>query len=238
MVRFTILFTILFLLRLLKFTRETDVIHEYDDVLRKGIFFNEEPKILLAEKFVPVQFLVAFPKYIFTLKPELVHLLSQLNSRCKMPSAKCKLDFSTHFASNVSSFDINWMLMKLEQQVNQSQHDVDIIRNETATFLQTEIKQSRVRRRSHVGLLAMAGIGLFGSGSAMGSSGCGLAGVFGSCQDQAQTNAANIEHLSTITSMLTNFVSRMNTENNEKFFLVKNKLGHRTHSTTNGRNPK
>ena len=203
----------------------SEVIDDFDNVLRKGIFFNEEPKILLVEKFIPVQFLVPFPKYNFTLKPELTKLLKQLNDHWNMPSASCKLDFSTHFASNISSFDINWMLTKLEAEVNQSKSDVELIRQETATFLQTDISNGRSRRASHVGLLAMAGIGLFGSGIAMGSSGgCGLAGVFGTCQDQASTNAANIEHLRTLTSVLTSFVSRMNTENNEKFFIVKNKL--------------
>ena len=210
---------------LIEATYSSEVIDKFDSVLRKGIFFNEEPKILLAEKFVPVQFLVPFPTYNFTLKPELTNLLKNLNDRWKFPSVSCSLDFATNFASNISSFDINWMQTKLELEVDQSKIDVELIRNETATFLQTTISNGRSKRGAHVGMLAMAGIGLFGSGIAMGSSGgCGLAGVFGTCQDKAQTYAANIEHLGTITSMLTCFVSRMNTVNNEKFFVVKNKL--------------
>ena len=71
----------------------------------------------------------------------------------------------------------------------------------------------------------MAGIGLFGSGLAMGSSGgCGLAGVFGTCQDEAKTNAANIEHLGTITRLLTTHVAKLTSMSNDKFFVVKNKL--------------
>ena len=59
----------------------------------------------------------------------------------------------------------------------------------------------------------------------MGGSGqCGLTGVFGSCQDQAKTNAANIEHLSTVTTVLTDYVSKMKTDTDNKFFLVGNKL--------------
>ena len=57
------------------FTIATDYEHEFDDVLKKGILFNEDSKILLAEKFIPVQFLVPFPSYNFTLKPELVTML-------------------------------------------------------------------------------------------------------------------------------------------------------------------
>ena len=102
-----------------------------------------------------------------------------------------------------------------------------MLRNETATFLQNdkEVMQSRQRRGAHVGALAMAGIGLFGSGLMMGgSAGCGLTGIFGSCQDQAKTNAANIEHLSTITTTIVDYVAKMQTTNDEKFFVVSNKL--------------
>ena len=85
--------------------------------------------------------------------------------------------------------------------------------------------QSRQRRGAHVGALAMAGIGLFGSGLMMGGpAGCGLTGIFGSCQDQAKTNAANIEHLSTITTTIVDYVAKMQTTNDEKFFVVSNEL--------------
>ena len=205
--------------------QSSEVITEFDEVLRKGIFFNDEPKIVLAEKFVPVQFLVPFPKYNFTLKPNLIKLLKDLNDRWNMPSASCKLDFSTNFQANITSFNIDWMLVKLETEVNQSRTDAELIRNETQTFLQTKISRGREKRGAHIGALAMAGIGLFGSGVAIGGSGgCGLSGVFGTCQDQAQTNAANIETLGTLTTALTSFVDRLNTDTNEKFFRVKNKL--------------
>ena len=62
------------------------------------------------------------------------------------------------------------------------------MRNETATFLQTESDEpTRVKRGAHVGALAMDGIGLFGSGIAMGSAGeCGATVIFGSCLDEAK----------------------------------------------------
>ena len=112
--------------------------------------------------------------------------------------------------------------------MNQSKRDVSVIRNEIATFLQTNAnreKGSRVRRGAHVGALAVAGIGLFGSGLMMGRSGnCGLSGIFGPCQDQAKTNAPNIAHLRTITTILADHVTKMKTDTDQKFFLVGNKL--------------
>ena len=63
------------ILLLILFTSTTDYEPDFDDVLKKGILFNDESKILLAEKFIPVQFLVPFPSFNFTLKSEIKTLL-------------------------------------------------------------------------------------------------------------------------------------------------------------------
>ena len=55
-----------------------------------------------------------------------------------------------------------------------------------------------------------------------GAANCGLTGIFGSCQDQAKENATNIEDLGTVTTILVDHVSK--TENDAKFFNVRNKL--------------
>ena len=109
----------------------TDYEHEFDDVLKKGILFNEESKILLAQKFIPVQFLVPFPSYNFTLKPEIVTMLDKLNHMWSLPSSHCPLDFASHFQSNHSSFNVNWMFHKIEHEMNQSKRDVSVIRMPT-----------------------------------------------------------------------------------------------------------
>ena len=46
-----------------------------NDLLEKGILFNERNKILLTEKFISVEFLVPFPTYEFSLKPDIDQLL-------------------------------------------------------------------------------------------------------------------------------------------------------------------
>ena len=222
--RLVVLFIVLTTIHL---SYSEDYHQEFDDVLRKGIMFNEESRILLAEKFIPVQFLVPFPKYNFSMKTELTELLKNLNNKWKLPSTLCPLEFSTSFKTNTSSYNVDWILNKIQKEVLKSKSDIDMLRKETATFLQNdkEVMQSRQRRGAHVGALAMAGIGLFGSGLMMGgSAGCGLTGIFGSCQDQAKTNAANIEHLSTITTTIVDYVAKMQTTNGEKFFVVSNKL--------------
>ena len=91
------------------------------------------------------------------------------------------------------------------------------MRNETATFLHTESeKGNRIRRGAHVGALAMAGIGLFGSRIMMGNAGgCGVTGIFGSCQDQAKANAHIIEQLTMYTEAITQYVTKIKEETND-----------------------
>ena len=198
---------------------------KYDDILEKGIIFNEETKILLAEKFVPVQFLIPFPSFNFSMKSDIEKLLHNLNQKWNLESSNCPLDFTSHFNTN-SSHNINWIMHQLEIEVEKSRAEVEKMRNETATFLQTESEKSnRIRRGAHVGALAMAGIGLFGSGIMMGSSGgCGVTGIFGSCQDQAKANAHNIEQLTIFTEAITEYVTHIKEETNDKFFMVSNEL--------------
>ena len=57
----------------------------------------------------------------------------------------------------------------------------------------------------------MTGIGLFGSGILIGNArGCGVTGIFGSCQDQLLA--------------LTEYLTQMKEETNDKFFMVSNEL--------------
>ena len=144
---------------------------DYDDFLEKGIIFNEETKVLLAEKFVPVQFLIPFPSFNFSMKSDVEKMLSKLQAMWNLPAVSCKLDFSTSFNTNSTPYNINWILNQTTHQIEKSQ-EVSLMRNETATFLQTESdEQKRVKRGAHVGALAMAGIGPFGSGIVTGSAG-------------------------------------------------------------------
>ena len=50
-----------------------------DDLIEKGILFNEVSKIILTEKFIRVEFLVPFPTYEFTMKPAIEEMIHQLS---------------------------------------------------------------------------------------------------------------------------------------------------------------
>ena len=56
------------------------------------------------------------------------------------------------------------------------------------------------------------------------SGGCGIIGVFGSCQDQTLANAKNIEALEQYGMVFTDYVSEIETASIEKLFAILNEL--------------
>ena len=57
-----------------------------NEIQEKGVLFHERSKILLAEKFIKIEFLVPFPTYVFALRPDIVALMAKLASMWELPS--------------------------------------------------------------------------------------------------------------------------------------------------------
>ena len=142
------------------------------------------------------------------------------------PSLFCPLNFSSQFATNTSGFNVHWMLHQIDNEISAAQLDLALIRNETALFLKPPqpTKSTRQRRGTGagVGLAALAAVGLFGGGLAVGGSdSCGLRGIFENCQDQSKANAENIRCLGDFLNSLTDYVTAFVTHTDEKFFVSK-----------------
>ena len=211
----------------LVFLANTSYASEYEDALKTGIIFHKDSQILLAEKFINAEFLVPFPSYNFTIQDNVTQLLSILSTKWKSKSTDCKLSFAKTFNASVDSFNVDWMLRKLQVEIQLAQKEVSTIKVETSNFLfnENDEDQSRKRRGIMSKLAAIAGIGLFGPGIFMDdSSSCGLLGIFGTCQDKSRANAQNIKELHEFTTRLTDHVVEFEEQVNEKFFLVADKL--------------
>ena len=192
-----------------------------DDLIEKGIFFNEVSKILLTEKFTRVEFLAPFPTYDFTMKPDIERMIQQLSLMWETSSLFCPLNFSSQFARNTSGFNVHWMLHQVDNEISAAQLDLALIRNETAMFLKPprSTKSTRQRRCAGAGvrLAALATVALFGGGLAVGGSdSCGLRGIFGNCQDQSKANAENIRRLADFQNFLVDYVTEFMTHTEEK----------------------
>ena len=157
----------------------SDIIAEQDSgaVLENGIIFNHVTKILLAEKFINVDFLVPFPRFEMDLRAELRTYIDKLGQLWTSPSWQCHLDYSSGFKKNDSTFDIDWLLHQVENEVTLAEQELIALRNYTSAFLNSESSdtaKSRPPRAAPLAMMELASVGLFGSGIALGSGSCGI----------------------------------------------------------------
>ena len=208
----------------------SDIIADQDSgaILANGIIFNHVTKILLAEKFINVDFLVPFPNFEMNVSAELGAYINKLAPLLDASSWQGHLDYSTNFQKNDSTFDIDWLLHQVENEVTLAEKELEALRIYTSSFLNTEDATAQARNRkpraAPLAIMALASLGLFGSGIALGSGSCGLRGIFGSCHDRAKQNAKNIEKLAEFTDSLTQDVFNLRSEVNDKFFMVTTEL--------------
>ena len=197
-------------------------------VLANGIIFNHVTKILLPEKLINVDIMVAFPKFDMNVSANLGAYIAKLEQLWSHPSWLCHLDYASNFQRNDSTFDIDWLLHQVQTEVTLAEHELMALRNYTSSFLNTEQDTASGHncspRAAPLAMMALAFVGLFGSGIALGTGECGLGGISGSCQERAKQNAANIEKLSEFTDFLAEDVFKLRNEVNENFFSVTTEL--------------
>ena len=163
------------------------------------------------------------------MKPDIEQMTQQLSLMWETLSLLCLLNFFSQFATNTSGFNVHWMLHQIGIESSAAQLDLALIRNETAMFLKPPQSTKSTRQRcgagAGVGLTALAAVGLFGGGLAVGGSdSCGIRGIFGNCQHQSKANAENIRRQAEFQNSLTDYVNEFITYTDEKFFLVENEL--------------
>ena len=177
---------------------DVDTINNDDEMMTNGVLFNVESKTLLTKKFVNIEFLVPFPYFDLNITKEIDNYLRKLDDLWMHPSVFCNMNFSTTFNSNDSTFNIQWLITQLHKETDLARHDEDKLREETKEFLNSTAFTNaprRTKRAAPLAALAVASIGLFGGGILVGNQGCGLKGIFGSCQEKAKEKAKNIERM-------------------------------------------
>ena len=194
---------------------KSDIFADQDSgaVLANAIIFHHVSKILLAEKFIKVDFVVPFPKFDMNVSANLGAYIAKLERLWSHLIWPCHLDYSSNFQKIDSTFDIDWLLHQVQTEVTLAEHDLTALRNSISSFLNTEQDttsgHNRWPRTAPLAMMALNSVGLFGSGIALGTGECGLRGIFGSCQEHAKHHAANIEKLSNFTQSLTEDVFKL-----------------------------
>ena len=194
-----------------------------DGPLKKGIIFHENKKILLAEKFINVEFLLPFPQFAVSIKSDLAHLLTILDSMWDMPIFNCYLNFTN---TSMQGFDVNWLLSEVQKEVAASEQALLALQHEIAAFLPPLSPSTShadcPRRALPLEAAAVGAIGLFGTGIAMGSGDCGLSCIFGTCQSRENADAINRKFQ--MTESLAENLQHIQSSTNEKFFVVGKEL--------------
>ena len=156
--------------------------------LKKALFFMSMKKIILAEKFIDIQFLLPFPTFSMQIKNDIQDLKSTLATMWDMPSFFCHLNYTSNLS--MESFNVNWLLDEVQSEICAAEMDLHKLHTETASFLTPsthEARQHRSKRALPLAAFVAGAIGLFGSGVTLGTSDCGMAGIFGT--SQARENA-------------------------------------------------
>ena len=204
---------------------KSDLIADQDSgaVLANGFIFNHVTTILSAEKFITVDFLVPFPKFDINVSADLGAYIEKLGKLWSHPSWECHLDYSSDFQKNDSTVDIHWLLHHVRNEVRIAKHELIALRNYTSSFLNTPhgtaSGHNRPPRAAPLAMMLLASIGLFGSRNALGAGHCGLTEIFGSCQERAKQNAANIKQIAKFNESLAEDVFKVRSDVNDKFFL-------------------
>ena len=189
--------------------------------LENGIIFNYDSKIILAENFFPINFLVSFPKFELIIRDELDDFLKQ-------PSLFCHLELSSNSTKTDSTFDVHWLLHQVKNEVSLAKQDLTSLRKYTASMNNHEQQHKSnqgQKRAPALGIAALALVGLFGGGISLGKTAdCGLRGIFGSCNDKSKENAENIVKLPEFASQIPEKVHTLAENLDDKFFMVTSEL--------------
>ena len=192
-----------------------------DGNLTKGVIFHETSKILVAEKFVNVQFLLPFPKFDAHIQSELKNITTTLQTMWDMDSLLCHLQYNN---KTTDHFQVNWIVVsEVQKEIDAAEIELEQLQLEIQSLLPPPaqpIRQNRTARGAPIAAAALGAIGLFGGGVIMGSGSCGLTGIFGKCQSAKNSEEINklfryqeyiidnMEHISHITDVKFRVVSK------------------------------
>ena len=206
--------------------------HEIDN---SGIYFTPIKQVLMADKYINVDFGVPFPSYNTTLNGKniteqieqistmLYHLWTRTGYNCFLHSA---LNDTDHF-----KYDTLLDLVRAEHR--KAMDDVTNIRDEIHEVLSSRVNpidtygatSGRSRRAIGLGAIAALTVGSLAAGLGTGSAlGCAFKSFLGGCGKQAKENKENLKILAQNFESLKDAWAKTTLQNQQKFYLVGSEL--------------
>ena len=192
---------------------------DFDAILTDGIIFNHVTKSLLPKNFINADFLVRFPKCEMNVSAEFGAFINKLAPLWDSSSWQSHPGYSTKSRRIYSTFDRDWPPHQNENEFTLAEKDLEAFCIHTSSFLNTHDAAAQARNRkpraAPLAMMALASVGLFGSGIALVTGKCGLRGILGSYHDHSEQDAAKIEKLAKFTESLTQDVFKLRNEVND-----------------------
>ena len=145
-------------------------------ILQSGILFNFQQKVLVAEKFVNIKFVLPFPPYNTLLSIYLSEIAKKLSQKWTTPTQICQLEYTDKHISTTSA---EWIYNVTNTEHNRAKADPGKLVIETEKLLSPTTLKTREKRAMGIALGVGAGIIGLGLGLASGES-CFL-GVLDGC---------------------------------------------------------
>ncbi len=196
-----------------------------------GIHLKFEKKILLAESYTRIKFLVPFPKEPANFNVSRQRATEKIEELWAAPSIACELN-ETDPGKNITN-SIEWIENVIYKEMKMMRRELSMIHEELEellnihAFSSTENQLFR-RKRLAATAVAVGAASVFGGGMAVGSTVvCALKGIFGSCNKDAKKNAKAIRELTRTTDFLRDDLwelHKIHNKTNEKFFLIASEL--------------
>ena len=201
-------------------------------VTKEGLVFNFHQRILLADKFLNVQFIVPYPVIEIQLPENLTTLDDKFHESWKTRAGLChdvafpeleELDTRDHL-------NFTWLVTKIIEEHGNALTDLNSTKKDmekTLTLQNYASSQLELSRQKRIAPLFLAGgaATVLGAGVGLGSKiGFAIKGIFGSCKEFSRSDKENIpKGIHRIRETQDGF-QEMTTSSNKKFFLVGKQL--------------
>ena len=194
---------------------------------QRGILFNFDRKILLAERYINAEFVLPFPSLNASLQNYLDKVAATLDDLWKVDTNLCQLNFTRMSKSNLT---IEWTLKQTRYELQLAKRDLsELIKSAQTLLTPADTKRTSFDRATRVAPITFAaGAGLLGFGLSSGSTlSCALTSIRGSCSagDSNLNKQALLQTVDHVNKMQKRW-SQVQDRNNRRLSVLASTLTH------------
>ena len=194
---------------------------------QRGILFNFDRNILIAERYINAEFVLPFPSLNASLQNYLDKVAATLDDLWKVDTKLCQLNFTRMSKSNMT---IEWTLKQTRYELQLAKRDLsELIKSAQTPLTPADTKRTSFDRVTRVAPITFdAGAGLFGLGLSSGSTlSCALTSILGSCSagDSNLNKQALLQTVDHVNKMQKRW-SQVQDRNNQSLFVLASTLTH------------